>query len=56
MADGAHKVKADIEKKNLAKNFFRASKNGFRARYSLPKGQAVKLIFFAPWFYMQNVI
>ena len=37
------------------KNFFQASKNDFRASrcwlqlYSLPEGQAVKLIFFAPW-------
>ena len=32
MSDGAHKVKADTEKKKkLVKNFFRASKNDFWA-------------------------
>ena len=43
MSDGAHKVKADIE------IFFGLAKMTFRlvdVGYSLPKGQAVKLIFF----------
>ena len=51
MSDGAHKVKADIEK-NLWKIFFRLEKMTFGlvdVGYSLPEGQAVKLIFFAPW-------
>ena len=59
MSDRAHKVKADIEKKNSRKNFFGLVKMAFGlvdVRYSLPKEQAVKLIFFAPWVYMQNVI
>ena len=46
MSDGAHKVKADIEKK-----IFRASKMTFGlvdVGYSFPFGQAVKLIFFTP--------
>jgi len=43
MSDGVHKVKADIEK-NLWKIFFGLVDVG----YSLPEGQVVKLIFFAP--------
>ena len=33
----------------LMKNFFGLVDVG----YSLPKGQAVKLIFFAPWLYLK---
>ena len=40
MSDGAHKVKADIEKKLIW--------GLVDVGYSLPKGQAVKLIFFTP--------
>ena len=50
MSDGAHKVKEDIEK-NSWKIFFGLVKMAFGlvdVGYSLPKGQAVKLIFFAP--------
>ena len=50
MSDGAHKVKGDIEK-NSWKIFFGLVKMTFRlvdVGYSLPKGQVVKLIVFAP--------
>ena len=50
MSDRVHEVKADIEK-NLLKIFFGLVKMTFGlvdVGYSLPEGQAVKLIFFAP--------
>ena len=50
MSDGAHKVKGDIEK-NSRKISFGLVKMTFGlvdVGYSLPEGQAVKLIFFAP--------
>ena len=47
MSDGAHKVKADIEKNSLVKLTFGLVDVG----YSLPERQVVKLIFFAPWLF-----
>jgi len=51
MSDRVHKVKADIEKKSW-KIFFGLVRMTFglvHVGYSLPEGQVVKLIFFAPW-------
>ena len=56
MSDGAHKVKADIEKKR-EKIFFGLVKVTFGlvdVGYSLPEGQVVKLIFFAPCYYRRR--
>ena len=55
MSDGAHKAKADIERKLVKIFFYRLVKMTFGlvdVGYSLPKGQAVKLIFFAPCVYI----
>ena len=51
MSDRAHKAKADIEEKNNEKFFLWLIKMTFRlvdVGYSLPKGQAIKFISFAP--------
>ena len=47
MSDGAHKVKADIEKKKFFCGIVDVG-------YSLPQGQVVKLTFFAPCYYRRR--